>query len=126
MRTLKGHNQPVRSVAFSPNGRLIVSGSDDRSVMLWDAASGALVRTLKGHSEGVGSVAFSPDGRLVVSGSDDRTVILWDAASGAQVRTLEGLKPLYCLSPSLPMDVSSYREALTVLLGFGTRPAARL
>jgi WD40 repeat protein len=67
-----------------------VSGSDDKTVRLWDAATGALQQTLEGHSSWVWSVAFSPDGRQVVFGSGDKTVRLWDAATGALQRTLEG------------------------------------
>ena len=67
-----------------------MSGSYDRTVRLWDAATGAALQTLEGHSGWVTSVAFSPDGRQVVSGSYDKTVRLWDAATGAALQTLEG------------------------------------
>jgi WD40 repeat protein len=59
----------VLSVAFSPDGRLLASGSwDDGTIKLWDVATGSLVRTLSGHTGAVNSVAFSPDGRLLASG----------------------------------------------------------
>ena len=88
LMTLEGHSEIVMSVALSPDGRRIVSGSWDRSVRVWDAESGACVATLEGHSYGVMSVAFSPDGRRIVSGSGDKSVRVWDAESGACVATL--------------------------------------
>jgi WD40 repeat protein len=78
VRTLSGHTSCVNSVAFSPDGRLLASGSDDDTIKLWEVASGSLVRTLSGHTSYVTSVAFSPDGRLLASGSLDHTIKLWD------------------------------------------------
>jgi WD40 repeat protein len=64
LQTLEGHLDSVWSVAFSPDGQRVVSGSYDETVRLWDAATGALQQTLEGHSSGVTSVAFSSDGRV--------------------------------------------------------------
>jgi WD40 repeat protein len=90
LQTLEGHSSSVSSVAFSPDGKQVVSGSDDQTVKLWDTATGAALQTLKGHSGSVTSVAFSPDGKQIVSSSSDRTVRLWDRATGTALQTLEG------------------------------------
>jgi WD40 repeat protein len=71
-------------VAFSPDGRLLASGSSRKTVWLWDPASGEHRRTLAGHAGTVNGVAFSPDGRLLASGSDDKTVRLWDLTPGGR------------------------------------------
>ena len=76
----RGHTSPVWSVAFSPDGRHIVSGSLDQTIRVWDAQTGAQVgNPLQGHTESVSSVAFLPDGRHIVSGSEDHTTQYWDA-----------------------------------------------
>jgi hypothetical protein len=90
-----GHIAPVNSVAFSPDGRFVLTGSGDlggdgdSTARLWDAASGAEIRKFQGHSDAVASVAFSPDGRFVLTGSMDSTARLWDAASGAEIRKFQ-------------------------------------
>jgi len=75
-----GHSSYVNSVAFSPDGKTIVSGS--RTLKLWDSRSGECLKTLEGQSNTVYSVAFSPDGKTIVSGSGDGTLKLWDLSSG--------------------------------------------
>ncbi|KAJ5778340.1 hypothetical protein N7520_001586 [Penicillium odoratum] len=90
LQTLEGHSGWVRSVAFSPDGLTLASGSDDNTIKLWDTATGTQRQTLEGHSGSVGSVAFSPDGLTLASGSDDNTIKLWDTATGTQRQTLKG------------------------------------
>ncbi|PVH71123.1 vegetative incompatibility protein HET-E-1 [Cadophora sp. DSE1049] len=90
LQALEGHTNAVTSVAFSSDGKQVVSGSVDETVRLWDAATGAALQMLEGHTSEVTSVAFSPDGKQVVSGSYDKTVRLWDVAAGAALQTLEG------------------------------------
>jgi WD40 repeat protein len=92
LQTLEGHTSGVISVAFSPDGKQIVSGSGDTTVRRWAAATGQLLLpVLEGHTEDVSSVAFSPEGKQIVSGSGDTTVRRWDAATGQQLLpVLEG------------------------------------
>jgi hypothetical protein len=88
--TLSGHGIGVNSAAYSPDGRRIVSASDDKTVKVWDAETGQLIRTLSGHDGIVSFAAYSPDGRRIVSASSDNTVKVWDAETGRLISTLSG------------------------------------
>ena len=87
-RTLTGHSDLVTSLAISPDSKTLASGSDDKTIKLWNLATGEQIRTLTGHSDLVNSVAISPDGKTLASGSRDKTIKLWNLATGEQIRTL--------------------------------------
>ncbi len=91
IKVLSGHTEMVNAIAFSPDGKTLISGSGDlrgkdNSIKLWDIVNGTEIRTLTGHTKRVKSLAFSPDGRNIVSGSEDNTIRLWDIASGAEIK----------------------------------------
>ncbi len=88
--TLAGHSKWVNFCAYSPDGSRIVSASEDNTLKVWDAETGAEVATLAGHSEQVASCAFSPDGSRIVSVSEDNTLKVWDVVTGAKITTLAG------------------------------------
>lgn len=84
------HSDQVNAVAFSPDGQLLASASDDHTVKLWRVSDGALLATLEGHYEEVTSVAFSHNGEMLASGSMDRTINLWSVSDRTLIRTMGG------------------------------------
>lgn len=89
LKTLEGHSNHVNSVAFSPDGTKIISGSEDGIIKIWEANSGKCIQTLKGYSSKVESVAWSPDGKYIVCGEDGGHVKMWEANSWERIKTLE-------------------------------------
>ncbi|WP_431659214.1 WD40 repeat domain-containing protein [Pantanalinema rosaneae] len=89
LQTLTGHQEWVKSVAFSPDGQMLASGSFDHTLKLWDLQTGGCLNTLRGHSSTVTMVAFSSSGQLV-SSSYDQTLKLWNITTGQCMRTLQG------------------------------------
>lgn len=87
-----GHGDDVTSVAFSPNGRRIVSGSQDKTIRVWDATKGKQLVILSGHEKAVSSAVFSWNGCQIVSGSADKTIRIWDTENGKQLQCLQGHK----------------------------------
>ncbi|NVO01358.1 MAG: caspase family protein [Bacteroidetes bacterium] len=85
-----GHTGIVFSIAYSPDGKFVLTGSQDGRAKLWDASSGKELITYNGHTNSVTSVAFSKDGKFVVTGSWDKTAKIWDMASGKELKTFIG------------------------------------
>jgi WD40 repeat protein len=77
MATLKGHGAPVYRVSFSPDGKMLASGSSDKSIKVWDVTTGQCVATLTGHTGAVSGVCWSPDGATLAGGSRDNSIKLW-------------------------------------------------
>lgn len=73
----KAHSSTVWSLAFSPDGKMVASGSFDGSIVIWDSETGQIKQILEGHQDWIWAVAFSPDSKILASGSSDRTVKLW-------------------------------------------------
>ncbi len=88
LRIFAGHTGSVNCVTFSPDGRLVLTGSDDNTARLWETSSRRILVILDCTGK-VSSVAFSPDGRLVLTGSDDTTARLWETSSGRPLATLQ-------------------------------------
>ncbi|MCU0542047.1 MAG: WD40 repeat domain-containing protein [Oscillatoriaceae cyanobacterium Prado104] len=89
------HSQAINAVAISPDGKTLVSGSDDKTIKLWNIVTGSMfynwnaIRTITGHLEAVKALAISPDGQILVSGSADNTIKIWQLATGELLGTLE-------------------------------------
>jgi WD40 repeat protein/uncharacterized caspase-like protein len=83
-----GHVSNINAVALTPDGKLLASGGNDKSIRLWDTQTGTMLRMLAGHLSDVQSLAFSPDGSKLLSGSFDGTAKLWDVATGKNLFTL--------------------------------------
>ncbi len=112
--SLKGHTDTVRSLTFTPDGRLLVSAGDDKTIRLWDPATGQEVRALSGHEKGVSRVVCSPDGRRLISLGRDGSIKLWDPANGQMVLELRGKTPVF--SPGLAISP----DGLSIAAGNGT------
>ncbi len=129
----QGHTDVVQSVAFSPDGRLALSGSRDSTLILWDLASGEIRQHFgqagDGHTGPVWSVAYHPDGRTVLSGSEDGSLILWDVTSGVAVRRFlrhTGAVYSVAISPDGQSILSGAQDQRLILWDTETGKALRL
>jgi WD40 repeat protein len=115
---LRGHKDQVRSVAFSPDGKILASGGYDGKVILWDLAGYPLSRPLSGHKGAIQGVAFrTPDGKELASSSDDGTVVLWDVEKQTVSKSLQGGGSLYgvAFSPNGKILACGRKDGVVVL-----------
>ncbi|KZL51710.1 serine/threonine protein kinase [Nodularia spumigena CENA596] len=113
LATLTGHSDLVESVAISPDGRTLASGSWDNTIKLWNLQTQREIATLTGHSSYVSYVAISPDGRTLASGSWDNTIKLWNLQIQREIATLMGY-----LDSNLPVAFSP--DGRTLAIGNGS------
>ena len=106
IKSFKGHQHQVTCVAFSQDGKKIVSGSEDNTIKIWDVSTGSEIKSLVGHSDIISSVAISPDDTKIVSTSDDRTIKLWDAITGSEIKSLDVDASFAAFSPDGSQFVS--------------------
>ena len=124
-QTFTGHGGRVDSVAFSPDGSVLSSGSGDTTIRLWNVATGQHLKTLVGHTRTVSSLSFSSDGKILTSGSPDGTLRFWDALTGEHLETQETPIPAghrdnivgVSLSPDGKTLASGSRDGIVFLWG---------
>src|SRR5919199_1558841 len=85
-----GHSDSINCIAISPNGKILLSGSEDSTIHLWNLETGKFLACLEEHEAGVKAIALTPDGKMLVSGSQDKTIKLWDLDTGELKSTLVG------------------------------------
>jgi WD40 repeat protein/tRNA A-37 threonylcarbamoyl transferase component Bud32 len=127
-RLFAGHTAAVQSIALGLDGRTLVSGSVDCTLILWDVESGGIVRRFEGHDDAVLGVAMTPDGRCAISSSADRTLILWDLEGGKPVRRFEGhFGPVLCVAvnPDGRAAISGSEDRCLILWNLETGEALR-
>ena len=86
LEILNGHSGGVLSVAVSSDGKFVLTGSTDKTALLWDLETGKQLRRFVGHEDAVSAVQFSKDGQFVLTASHDKTARLWETATGRQIR----------------------------------------
>ncbi len=116
-RTLSGHADVVKSVAISPDGQVLATGSYDKTIKLWSLSTGEVRQTLLNHTHRITCVAISPDGQTLATGSYDNSIKLWSLSTGELLHTLNGRPErvrYLAFSPNSQMLVSSGDSAIKV------------
>lgn len=108
----RGHYESVKAVAFTPDGKFLLTGSRDKSIKLWEVATGRELRSYLGHQSTVNDIAISSDGKFFISSSADKTAKMWNISSGELLKTFEGNTD-YLTSVAL-----SHNDKLLITAGF--------
>jgi WD40 repeat protein len=105
-RTLQGHEGRVQNIRFSPNGKMIASGGSDGQIILWEVATGRIIRKMKGHAKTVYEVTFNKDGSLLASAGEEGTACVWEVATGKNIGCFQN-KPFSTFSGIFKQDLVS-------------------
>jgi len=98
LEPLIGHSGDVRAIVYAPNGKLIATGGDDKTIKLWDARTGILLHSIPAHTQGVRTLAFSPDSTELASGSGERVVRIWNALTGGLLQSWPQQSGVTCVA----------------------------
>lgn len=105
-RTLQGHEGQVQNIRFSPNGKLLAGGGSDGQIILWDVATGKILRKMKGHAKTVYEVTFNKDGSLLASAGEEGTACVWEVATGKNIGCFQN-KPFPTFTGIFKQDLVS-------------------